>query len=454
MKNYLTIILILLIFMPVLSLTVAEVPMNGDGSLENPYEIANLENLRWLSENDTVWGDSLNIKYFEQVVDIDASDTYTWNDGAGFQPIGYTKSIAGSSELERKYFYGAYNGNNHKILNLYMNTSQTNYENTGIFGLIENASISNLIIEDATIGGNSVVGSLVGSGGNSIIEKCSISSLISGNELLGGLAGILANSHISQVSAYSILNAQVSGGGLVGLLNNSDLDNSHFTGQINIEENSANPLFGGLVLTLLNSSITNSYANLSSNSTFGGGLVGMGMNSSLDACLFNSDLYSSTSLIVTNINTSINSSSGLSASSLTNSQTYAELAWDFENIWSISAEVNDNFPYLQWTLNSTSLEDNGFTPITTNKLNIYPNPFNPTTTIEFILDKEEHGVLEIYNIRGQKVRTLNNGLLEAKKHKIVWNGVNDQGKKVASALYFARLRTASQEITSKLIIMK
>ena len=198
----------------------------------------------------------------------------------------------------------------------------------------------------------------------------------------------------------------------------------------------------------------NCYSNTLINSSLAGGLIGMGMNSTVDASVFNSDLFTSSSLIVTNINTSINSSSGLSTSALTNLQTYIELDWDFDNVWTLDVNVNESLPYLQWLPISTSLNDDEVTAVMDNKLNIYPNPFNPTTTIEFKTDLEEIVVLEIYNIKGQKVRTLINGELTAQKHKVVWNGKTDNGKRVASGLYFARLTSSSKNLTSKLMVIK
>jgi hypothetical protein len=70
-------------------------PAEGDGSEANPYEIANPNNLYWLTQNDTEWG-----KHFIQTADIDASETTAWNDGAGFIPIG-------NSSIK---FTGSYNG--------------------------------------------------------------------------------------------------------------------------------------------------------------------------------------------------------------------------------------------------------------------------------------------------------------------------------------------------------
>ena len=62
-----------------------EVKPSGSGTEADPYLIANLENLYWLSQTDSIWGDTL---YFEQTADIDASATKHWDSGNGFSPLG------------------------------------------------------------------------------------------------------------------------------------------------------------------------------------------------------------------------------------------------------------------------------------------------------------------------------------------------------------------------------
>ncbi len=84
----------------------------------------------------------------------------------------------------------------------------------------------------------------------------------------------------------------------------------------------------------------------------------------------------------------------------------------------------------------------------------YPNPFNPETTISFDLPSETNVKLEIYNIKGQKVKTLKNGLLQAGNHKLVWDGKNSNSDQVASGLYFYRLVTDKKKLTRKMILMK
>lgn len=85
----------------------------------------------------------------------------------------------------------------------------------------------------------------------------------------------------------------------------------------------------------------------------------------------------------------------------------------------------------------------------------YPNPFNPTTTISFRLPKREHVRLTIYNIMGQKVKTLVNSELTAgNMHRVEWNGTNMSGQKVSSGIYFYKLKAGNIVRTRKMTLLK
>ncbi|MFQ6008933.1 MAG: T9SS type A sorting domain-containing protein, partial [Candidatus Zixiibacteriota bacterium] len=79
----------------------------------------------------------------------------------------------------------------------------------------------------------------------------------------------------------------------------------------------------------------------------------------------------------------------------------------------------------------------------------YPNPFNPTTEISFILPNAMDVKLEVYNIIGQRVTTLVNERLEAGKHVVQWDG-----SEVASGVYLYRLTTADYAETKKMLLLK
>ncbi|HOS07153.1 MAG TPA: C25 family cysteine peptidase [Candidatus Cloacimonas acidaminovorans] len=84
----------------------------------------------------------------------------------------------------------------------------------------------------------------------------------------------------------------------------------------------------------------------------------------------------------------------------------------------------------------------------------YPNPFNPTTTISFSIKEKTPVELIIYNILGQKVRTLVNQPLEPGEHSIVWNGTDNKGRSVASGIYFYRMKAGNYSETKKMVLKK
>jgi hypothetical protein len=86
----------------------------------------------------------------------------------------------------------------------------------------------------------------------------------------------------------------------------------------------------------------------------------------------------------------------------------------------------------------------------------HPNPFNPTTTIKFEIGngKLEKVVIDVYNIRGQHVRTLVNGEFGAGLHSVVWNGTDDIGRNVGSGIYFYRMTTDGYSAVRKMMLLK
>ena len=85
---------------------------------------------------------------------------------------------------------------------------------------------------------------------------------------------------------------------------------------------------------------------------------------------------------------------------------------------------------------------------------VYPNPFNPQTTVAFDLDQAGSVDLGIYGPDGRCVRTLVTGSLAAGHHEASWNGRDDRGRRVASGTWFVRLRSAAGVATRKVQLIK
>jgi len=84
----------------------------------------------------------------------------------------------------------------------------------------------------------------------------------------------------------------------------------------------------------------------------------------------------------------------------------------------------------------------------------FPNPFNPTTEISFALPVNAHVNLSVYNVLGQKVKTLVDGDMEAGYKTVAWNGTDHAGADVASGTYFYVLKTGGETFTKMMTMLK
>ena len=84
----------------------------------------------------------------------------------------------------------------------------------------------------------------------------------------------------------------------------------------------------------------------------------------------------------------------------------------------------------------------------------YPNPFNPSTTISFATTKESNVRIDIYNVRGQRVKVLVNDIYTAGYHNVEWNGKDENDRDVASGVYFYRMQSNDFNQTRRMVLMK
>jgi hypothetical protein len=83
-----------------------------------------------------------------------------------------------------------------------------------------------------------------------------------------------------------------------------------------------------------------------------------------------------------------------------------------------------------------------------------PNPFNPTTQIRFTLAAATEVELVVYNVRGQRVRTLLRERREAGAHEVTWLGKDDHGSPVSSGVYYVRMVTAKEEFVRRVALLR
>lgn len=120
---------------------------------------------------------------------------------------------------------------------------------------------------------------------------------------------------------------------------------------------------------------------------------------------------------------------------------------DYDNISILSNEVSCGVN----SINKNNIGEKDLDVIYEDKLlGNYPNPFNPSTVIEFSLSKRSDITLKVFDVTGREVKTLANGVYSQGKHKITFDGSN----KLASGFYFYSLRIASKIFTGKMLLMK
>jgi len=93
-------------------------------------------------------------------------------------------------------------------------------------------------------------------------------------------------------------------------------------------------------------------------------------------------------------------------------------------------------------------------PAVTRLAEIWPNPFNPSTTIRFSISGKTDVAIRIYDVAGRLVRVLQDGVMEAGWHSVTWNGMSDRGTGVCSGVYFCRMKAGATEETKKMVLLR
>lgn len=114
--------------------------------------------------------------------------------------------------------------------------------------------------------------------------------------------------------------------------------------------------------------------------------------------------------------------------------------------------ISDHYPVAIRFNNPTSIEES-VTSIDPNLTN-YPNPFNPSTVISFKLRERTDVNVTVYNIRGELITSLKEGIMDSGYHQLEWNGHDSYNRPVSSGIYFIRLITEKQTFTRKACLMK
>ena len=111
---------------------------------------------------------------------------------------------------------------------------------------------------------------------------------------------------------------------------------------------------------------------------------------------------------------------------------------------------------MELSTGTITLLSDGVNPTEFGIANNYPNPFNPSTTIEYNVENSGHVSLKIFDIMGRSVRTLVNEYKESGRsdYKVVWDGKNDHGQQVSAGLYLYTLSSNGLTDHAKMVLMK
>lgn len=241
------------------------VALTGSGTALDPYQITNLQALRYLSEHSIIWSAS-----FIQTADIDASATSGWNGGAGFSPIGnstitFTGKYNGQNQVIENLFqskptdygglFGNVSGSGSRIENLGLtniNIPSNGKYTGGLVGYLNRGTIENCYVTGALNTTSGYLGGLVGYDYVGTISNCYFNGTVgsvSSSYYIGGLVGYLYYGSVANCNAKgSVTSTSSYTGGLIGYVDEyADISDSHSNVVVSVvaEKNSAGGLIGG-----------------------------------------------------------------------------------------------------------------------------------------------------------------------------------------------------------------
>ncbi|MCI0493572.1 carboxypeptidase regulatory-like domain-containing protein, partial [candidate division KSB1 bacterium] len=125
----------------------------------------------------------------------------------------------------------------------------------------------------------------------------------------------------------------------------------------------------------------------------------------------------------------------------------------------VALTVNSGIVELDFTLRSQNTididsPDTDQLPSSVELYGNYPNPFNPETAITFALPDAQQVTLSIFNVRGEIVTQLHDGILKAGRHQLLWTGRNQMGQMVSSGIYFYRLKCEDANLIRKMLLIR
>lgn len=404
----------------------------GDGSKENPYKVASIEQL----QNIQNYLD----KHFIIVTDIDASVTASWNDGLGFSPIGrdINNTVTG---FQGTPFSGSLKSNYHTIKNLYINRPSTDY--VGLFGsTTDKVLIEKLSLTDFYIKGENSVGAIAGENSGTI-SQLSAHGVVNGNDWIGTLLG--KNSGLLRLSSSKgtvIGNTIV--GGLCGYNSQGVIENSYTRSSLQ-----SSSICGGIVGQLNAGEVKNSYslAKFTSSGALTAGIFGMKTSGIVQNCFWRTDS--------SNITPDGSDITAKSEEELLSVETYTDTtssglssAWDFihnpnndtqnGDYWLIDESVNEGYPSLQKV---EKILPDQLIVVPLKEAILYPNP--ATATDDFVTFLIPQKILDQGAYKLTIFDNVGNLIFDTRDSAshIVWNKTNYNNMLISSGSYAVFIQT-------------
>jgi len=255
----------LLMILLLLTATILQAAGTEPSQTGGVYQVSSKDHLLWICTTVSSWSEDFaqtqNISF--SAADFESGGDF-YNSGNGFSPIGNTDD----------YFSGSYDGNSHTIdgIEIYRGSEI----GIGFFGIISSANLTNIILTNISVEGNSYSGGLVGGSDNSSIDNCSVSGSISANSSSGGLIGYTGSNDIVS-NCYSDCTVNATGyaaGGLTGYHGSGAVINNCYSKGSLVFSSDASGSVGGLIGECW-ADIEKSYSSCNSEGkAYVGGLIG------------------------------------------------------------------------------------------------------------------------------------------------------------------------------------
>jgi hypothetical protein len=379
---------------PDLAVDYSVMPQDSDG--DGVFEITNLDNLIFWSETDFIPEEQ-----YELVNDIDLSPTKDMNFGTGLLCISGITAI--------------FDGKGHKLANY--SVRQDYYPEVGLFGtILKKGEVKNLELPNVDIIGFTEA-STIAYANDGIIENVNVSGFISTNNNSkhatgsGGIVfqnfgliesttfkGNLNSDYCGGISinnsntiSMSSVNAEIAATELaagIAVNNYCEISRCYFIGSLSASD-SAGIVAG--IATEEQSSVINCYASATMD-----GFIKYGVSES--------DESNSTNFYNSDLAPDVTGGTPATTQELKTQSTFTSAGWDFDNIWGISPEINDGYPYLRANEAVAVVEEQEIA----DDLLVYPNP-----ATDYITVKGKPGAkVSIYDITGHCVLKSRAGMID------------------------------------------